>query len=169
MLDTAFHLVKFFPEKKNKSPKVLDVGKDRIFSVKFASGGERIFYFRDSTIGNILTVLEAKMFMLGEQEATKNFKCRWPIVVGFLLGAASPIALSNAVVLSPLPVLACTPGVYIPKVKVNTKKMADKNYLQYDTFLMGYEKVARKKMFVNALIGVGSGLVAGVGIWAITR
>ena len=169
VVDTIYHLIRFLPEKRKKKPNVMDVEKDRVFSIKFSNGQERIIYFYDTAIGNVFTVLEAKMFMLGEQEATKNFRGRWSYALGFVAGIISPIALSNAVALSPLPALAVTPSVYIPKVRVNTKAIANKNYLQYDTYVMGYEKVARKKMFVHALVGVGVGLAAGFGIWALTK
>ncbi|MEK6614493.1 MAG: hypothetical protein AABZ32_00045 [Bacteroidota bacterium] len=169
VVDTVYHLIRFLPEKRKKKPHVMDVEKDRVFSLKFSDGQEHIMYFHDSTIGNIFTVLEAKMFMLGEQEATKNFKGRWSYFTGFVAGIIFPIVLSNAVVLSPLPALATTPVVYIPQVRINTKAIANKKYLQYDTYLMGYEKVARKKLFVHALIGAGAGLAAGFGAWAIIK
>lgn len=169
VVDTVYHLIRFLPEKKKRNPKVMEVEKDRVFSIKFSDGHERIVYFYDTTIGNVFTVLEAKMFILGEQEATRSFKGRLPFVLGFFAGIASPIVLSNAVALSPLPALATTPSVYIPKVKVNTKAIQNKNHLQYDTYLIGYEKVARKKMFMNALFGVGTGLITGLGIWALIK
>lgn len=168
--DTAFNQIKFVGRKKlNRKPKTLDAGKDKIFSIKFASGEEKIIYFYDSAIGNVFTVLEAKMFMLGEREADKNYKSRWPFVMGFAVGAVSPIVFSNAVMLSPIPAAAAPLGIYIPKIKVNTKVIAEKNYLQYDTYLMGYEKVARKKNFIQALIGAGTGLAAGFGAWALIK
>lgn len=171
VIDTAFNTIKYLPKKKNEKSKakIFDVEKDGIFSVKYSNGEVRFVYFFDSIIGNVFTVLEAKNFILGEQEATKNFRCRWPFVVGFIAGVASPIALSNAVVLSPIPAMASTPVVFIPKVRINTKKITDKNYLQYDTYLMGYERVARKKMFINAVIGAGAGLAVGFGLWALTK
>lgn len=169
VVDTAYHLIRFLPEKKKRKPKVMDVEKDRVFSIKFSDGQERIIYFYDTMVGNVFTVLETKMFILGEQEAAKSFKGKGPFVLGFFSGIISPIVLSNAVVLSPLPALAITPSVYIPKVKINTKAIENKNHLQYDTYLMGYEKVARKKMFVNALLGVGTGLIAGLGIAAFIK
>ena len=128
-----------------------------------------MIYFYDTTVGNVLSVIEAKMFILGEQEAGKNFKGRLPYVLGFMAGMIAPLALSNAVALSPLPALASTPLIYVPQVRVNTKDIANKNYLQYDTYLMGYVKVARKKNFIHALIGAGTGLALGFGGWLILK
>lgn len=169
VVDTVSHLIRFLPEKRKKKPKVLDVEKDRIFSIKFSNGEERIIYFHDSTIGNVFTVLEAKMFMLGEREAEKNYHNKWPFMIGFVVGAGSPIALSNAVALSPIAPAVSPLHTLIPVIKVNTKKIQNKNYLQYDTYLMGYEKVARKKNFMNSIFGAGIGLAAGIGAWAILK
>ena len=169
VVDTVYHLIRFLPEKKKKKPRVLDVEKDRVFSLKFSDGQERLVYFHDSTIGNVFTVLEAKMFMLGEREAEKNYRNKWPYMIGFSVGVASPIVLSNAVALSPIAPAVSPLHTLIPYIRVNTKKIQNKNYLQYDTYIMGYEKVARKKNFVHAIIGAGIGLAAGLGTWVILK
>ncbi|MBI4930938.1 MAG: hypothetical protein HY841_09265 [Bacteroidetes bacterium] len=167
VVDTVYHLVRFLPEKRTRKPHVQDVEKDRIFSLKFSNGQERIVYFHDSTIGNVFTVLEAKMFMLGEREADQHYKNKWPFIFGFVVGAGSPIALSNAVLLSPIAPAVTPLHTLIPVIKIDTAKIENKNYLQYDTYLMGYEKVARKKNFMHSLIGAGIGLAVGLGVWAV--
>lgn len=169
LVDTAYHLVRFLPQKRAKKPKVKEVEKSQVFSLKFADGQERILYFHDSAIGNVFTVLEAKMFMYGEQEADQNYKNKWPFVIGFIVGGGSPIALSNAVALSPIAPAITPLHTLIPSIKINTKKIANKNYLQYDTYLMGYEKVARKKNFMHSILGAGIGLAAGLGVWVILK
>lgn len=170
LVDTAHHLVRFLPQKqKTKKPKVKEAEKSQVFSLKFSGGQERILYFHDSAIGNVFTVLEAKMFMYGEQEADKNYKNKWPFVIGFIVGFGSPVALSNAVALSPIAPAIIPLHTLIPSIKINTKKIANKNYLQYDTYLMGYEKVARKKNFMNSFLGAGIGLAAGLGAWVILK
>ena len=169
VVDTVYHLIRFLPEKRKKKPNVLDVEKDRVFSVKFSNGQERIIYFHDSTIGNVFTVLEAKMFMLGEREADQHYKNKWPFLIGFIAGVGSPIALSNAVALSPIAPAVTPLHTLIPVIKVNAKKIENKNYLQYDTYLMGYEKVARKKNFMHSILGAGIGLAVGMGAWLILK
>lgn len=169
LIDTAYHLVRFLPQKRIKKPKVQEVEKSQVFSLKFSGGPERILYFHDSAIGNVLTVLEAKMFMYGEQEADRNYKNKWPYVIGFVIGAGSPIALSNAIALSPIAPAIIPLHTLIPSIRINTKEMANKNYLQYDTYLMGYEKVARKKNFMHSILGAGIGLGAGLGAWLILK
>jgi hypothetical protein len=169
VIDTVSHLVRFLSEKKRRKPKVLEVEKDRLFSIKFSDGTERILYFHDSALGNVFTVIEAKMFMLGEQEAGKSYRNIMPAVIGFAVGAVSPVLLSNAVILSPVPAAVSPLHTLIPYIKINVKAIENKEYLQYDTYLMGYEKVARKKNFITALIGAGAGLATGFGIWAVLK
>lgn len=169
VVDTASHRILFFPDVKTKKPHVKDVEKDRVFSVKFSNGQDWIFYFHDTTLGNVFTIMEAKMFMLGEQEAEKSYRNKWPALIGFAVGAVSPIILANAVALSPIPPAVTPLHTLIPYIKVNTKAIQNKNYLQYDTYIMGYEKVARKKNFMHAIIGAGIGLAAGVGAWAVLK
>ena len=169
VVDTVYHLIRFLPEKKTKRPHIQEVEKDRIFSLKFANGKEKIIYSHDTTLGNVFSVMEAKMFMLGEQEADRSYKNKWPALIGFAVGAASPLVLSNAVVLSPIPAAVTPLHVLIPIIKINTKEIQNKNYLQYDTYLMGYEKVARKKNFIHSIFGAGAGLATGFALWAILK
>lgn len=169
VVDTVFNVIRFLPQKKGQKLRVQDVEMSKIFSVKFSNGQERIMYFLDTTVGNVFTVMEAKMFMMGEIEAERNYHNKWPFIIGFVGGVVSPLVLSNAVLLSPLPAAVAPLHIFIPVVKVNTKAIVNKTYLQYDTYLMGYEKVARKKNFVHSLIGAGVGLAAGFGIWAVLK
>lgn len=169
IVDTIANLVRFLSNNERKRPRVKDIEKSKLFSVKFSNGQERILYFHDSVVGNVFSVLEAKMYMLGEQEADKNYRNKWPAIIGFAVGIASPVVLSNAVLLSPIPAAVTPLHILIPNIRVNTKKIVNKNHLQYDTYLMGYEKVARKKNFINSLIGAGAGLAVGFGIWGILK
>lgn len=169
IIDTVNNLVRFIPQKKKRRIKLQEVEVAKVFSLKYNNGEERILYFHDSAIGNVFTVLEAKMFILGEQEADRNYKNKWPFIIGFTTGLVSPLALSNAVALSPIAPAIAPLHTHIPYIHINTKQIKDKNYLQYDSYLMGYERSARKKNFVHSLIGAGIGLVAGMSLWTIMR
>lgn len=169
IVDTANFQLRFFPERKRGKPKMQEVATGKVFSIKYSTGKEQLFYFYDSLKGNVFNVTEAKMYVLGEQEADKHYRNKWPFIIGFVSGVVSPLVLSNAVLLSPIAPAISPLHIYLPNIRVNTKKMTDRKPLEYDTFLMGYEKVARKKNFIRGLIGAGSGLAVGVGIWAILQ
>ncbi len=169
VVDTVAHLIKFFPGKVKGRPRIQEIEKSKVFSLKFSDGQERIIYFHDSALGNVLTILEARMFMLGEQEADKNYRNKWPAIIGFAVSAVSPLVFADAVLISPIPAAVIPLHTLIPVIKVNTEKIVHKEYLQYDTYLMGYVKVARKKNFIHSIIGAGAGLAAGLGAWAILK
>jgi len=169
IVDTVTHMIRFLPEQRRKRPRVLETEKSKVFSLKLSNGQERIIYFHDSAAGNVFSVMEAKMFMLGEQEAERSYKNKWPFLIGFSVGAASPLVFSNAVLLSPIPAAVVPLHVLVPVIKVNTKKISTKEYLQYDTYLMGYEKVARKKNFIHSILGAGIGLICGIGTWVVLK
>jgi hypothetical protein len=169
VVDTVTHLIRFLPEKRRAKPRVLETEKSKVFSLKFSNGQERIVYFHDSAAGNVFSVIEAKMFMLGEQEADKNYKNKWPFLIGFSVGAVSPLIFSNAVLLSPIPAVVTPLHILLPVIKINKQKISNQDYLRYDTYLMGYEKVARKKNFIHAILGAGIGLGCGIGAWAILK
>jgi hypothetical protein len=169
VVDTVANIVRFLPQKRKGRVRVQEVEISKIFSLKFSNDQERIMYFQDSALGNVFSVLEAKMFMLGEQEAEKNYHNKWPFIIGFTAGSVSPLVLSNAVLLSPIPAAVTPLHILLPNIHVNTKKIINKTYLQYDTYLMGYVKVARKKNFIHALIGAGTGLAVGFGTWLMLK
>ena len=169
VVDTSAHLIKFFPEKRKGRPQIQEIEKSKVFSMKFSDGQERIIYFHDSVLGNVLTIIEARMFMLGEQEAEKHYRNKWPALIGFAVSAVSPLVFADAVLISPIPAAIIPLHTLIPVIRVNTEKIVHKEYLQYDTYLMGYVKVARKKNFIHSIMGAGVGLAAGLGAWAILK
>jgi hypothetical protein len=169
VVDTLRHLIRFLPSKRKAFPRVLEIEKSKIFSISFSDGHEKIIYFHDSLSGNVFSVIEAKMFMLGEQEADKNYRNKWPFLIGFCTGIISPLVFSNAILLSPIPAVIVPLHTLVPVIKIDTEKIIAKDYLQYDTYLMGYEKVARKKNFIQSILGAGIGLACGMGVWAILK
>jgi hypothetical protein len=169
LIDTINSTIKFIYPKNNKILKHNEVESAKVFSVKYGHAAERILYFKDSSIGNVFSILEAKMFMLGEREAEKNYKNKWPFIIGISSGVASPLLLSNAIVLSPILPAVMPLHTHLPRIHIRTSTLANKNYLNYDTYLMGYERAARKKNFIHALWGAAIGFATGLGTWAIIR
>ncbi len=165
VLDTAFGRIKCFPPaRKNKKEKETYFETERIYSIKYGTGREVIMYRYDTLAGNIFTEYEARMFVLGEREAMKNFSSPSSFLTGFAAGVASPILLTNAQILAPIPPFAISLAVLYPKVVVNTKKIQDKSLLIYDTYILGYERVARNKKIISALKGAATGLLVGFAV-----
>ena len=135
------------------------IENERIFSIKNA-GGEHVLYVYDTLIGNEFTVEEMRYFIFGEQDAERGFKARGAMWSNAVIGAASGLYLGF---FSPLPPFAFIALTGIPKVKIRHETVSNPDYLKQDSYLMGYERVARKKRKFASLIGGVGGLVVGVG------
>jgi hypothetical protein len=150
----------FTSVKNPKNPqKNIMLENDRIFSIKNTSG-ETLMYVYDTVIGNEFTIDEMRYFIHGEQDADKNFKANGCLILGATIGLLSGATGSF---FSPIPPFAFTALSGIPKIKIRKETVSNQEYLTHDSYLMGYERVAKKKRKLKSLIGGGLGLVAGVG------
>jgi hypothetical protein len=141
------------------SSKFFVIENDRIFSIK-NKNGESVLYVYDTLIGNEFTVDEMRYFIHGEQDAEKGFKAKGAFWGNALIGAASGVTLGF---LSPLPPFAFVALTGVPKVKIDHNSVSNIDYIKHDTYLMGYERVARKKRKFASLIGGVAGLAVGIG------
>jgi hypothetical protein len=142
-----------------KTTKNILIENDRIFSIR-NKNGESIIYTYDTLIGNEFTIDEMRYFIYGEQDADKNFKANGCLAIGAAVGVLSGITGSF---FSPIPPFAFTALSGLPKVKIKKSTVSNLEYLNHDPYLMGYERVAKKKRKLKSLIGGGLGLVAGIG------
>ncbi len=148
-----------------KPGKKLMIDNDRIFSIKNDTG-EVMVYVYDSVIGNEFTIDEMRYFMKGEQDAQKGFKARGGMYGNMALSAAAGVTGSF---LSPIVPFVFAALVGIPKIKIKHSTVRDLNDLKQDPYLMGYERVARKKRKLRSLMGGGIGLVAGLGAFGVLK
>jgi hypothetical protein len=152
--------------KNPKNPKKNIVFEnDRIFSIKYPAG-EKIVYVYDTVIGNEFTVDEMRYFIYGEQDADHKFKANGCLAIGAAVGLLSGITGSF---LCPIPPFAFTALSGIPKVKIKHETVSNLVYLTHDPYLMGYERVAKKKRKLKSLIGGGIGLVVGLGTYGVLK
>ena len=158
VIDTLMNKVTCSYQKKSED-KVLKIEEERIFKIVYGNGTNKTYYKYDTLVGNIFTVEEAWYFVLGEQDAIRNYKPRFTFYGGIIVGAAGPIFTPTLI--APVPVFLYAGAVKIPKIRVNTKDLKDRERLNHDTYLLGYERVARKKQTFRALIGGGVGVVLG--------
>src|SRR4030067_485531 len=61
VVDTTVDMVKIIGTSKKKKEIIID--SDRIFSLKFSNGFEKVFYTQDSTVGNEYSVEEVRYFI----------------------------------------------------------------------------------------------------------
>lgn len=148
------------PSNKNKET---SIDMDRVFSVKYSNGSEKIFYHQDTTIENYFTVEETRLFIFGEQDAAKAFKSPLSTATSFAIGTVSG---SFGSLLSVVPPVVYSFVAAAPKVRIKHNTVSNPDYLKYDTYILGYERVARKKKTMNAFKGGFIGLVAGFVVYS---
>jgi hypothetical protein len=159
VLDTSFFGVKVLRPGKNRE---MIIEGERIFSYKLANGFEKIVYFQDTMIGNEFSVAETRQFLIGERDAQKGYHSRlWP-AGNIIIGVASAGLMNN--VLAFIPPFAYAAGSLIPRVTIKHNTVSDLSLLKSDTYILGYERVARKRRtlqsFVGGVVGLGVGFLA---------
>ncbi|MES2516386.1 MAG: hypothetical protein V4580_19685 [Bacteroidota bacterium] len=135
---------------------------DEIFCVKYAVGFTDYYYTQDTMKGNYFTRDEMLYYIYGERDARKGFKAPGAMIGAGLVGLASGgVGLFFAPVF-PYGYMALTG---IPKVRIRHKTISNPNYIEHDAYILGYERVARSRRRIKALIGGTIGLAAGYGLY----
>jgi hypothetical protein len=148
-----------------KPGKNIVIENDRIFSIKNASG-EQVLYVYDTILGNEFTEEEMRYYIKGEQDAEKGFKSPGALYGNLALGFASGLTGSF---FCPIPPFAFIALSGLPKVKIKHRTVSNIEYLKQDAYIMGYERVARKKRKFQSMIGGGIGLVVGLGTYGVLK
>lgn len=168
VIDTANFMVHCKYLRKGKE-RDLSIDRERLFGIKYGNGDERIYYYYDTMVGNYFTVEETKRFIYGEHDAIRGYHPRMDFVGGFLVGfaVALKISIDDSVlysiptIITPIPVFAYTAVVtLVPRIRGNKKKITNQAYIKDDSYLIGYERIARKKKFFSALSGGVAGILA---------
>ncbi|MBI2720584.1 MAG: hypothetical protein HYX39_00265 [Bacteroidetes bacterium] len=137
---------------------------EQLYMVKFSNGHKRFYYQQDSTINNWFTRNEMWMFMKGETDARKGFKAK-----GSLIGAgvAGVIGGMTGTFWAPVLPYAYMALVGIPKVKIRHETISNPIYIESDAYILGYERVARHKRRIQAVIGGTVGLAVGFSLYGL--
>lgn len=140
----------------------------RVFSIKFGNGEEKVYYQQDTVNGNWFTVEEMRYFIYGEQDAMKGYKSHMTTVLGVIAGAGAGFLAMESLILLGAP-LVYTAGNILPYIIINRKTVRDEKLLEQETYVQGYERVARSKKIQNALKSSAAGLAIGIGAYFIVQ
>jgi hypothetical protein len=140
----------------------------RVFSIKFGNGEEKVYYQQDSTNGNWFTVDEMRYFIYGEQDAMKGYKSPITSVLGVMAGAGAGFFAMESLILFAAP-LVYTTGNILPYIIIDRKTVRDEKLLEQETYVQGYERVARNKKIQNALKSSAAGLAIGIGAYFLVK
>ncbi|HVA98539.1 MAG TPA: hypothetical protein VNG53_06560 [Bacteroidia bacterium] len=157
ILDTLNDVVTL--KNPNGKKKNIKLGNERIFEIHFANGMQKMYYQKDSLQGDYFTIDEMSYFIKGEQDARKGYKPWWTTVGGAATGFGGGLFGS---ILAPIPVFAFLIACNIPKVRIPHESVSNMEYLKHDTYIMGYERVARSKRSFNVMKSGVVGLVVGI-------
>lgn len=162
VIDTTAESIQYLDIKSKKFNKVRTVDKERIFSIKYSSGNEVIFYNPDTIGEDDFSREEMRYFIYGEQDALK-YRAPMATIGGIVTGAIAGPFIGGTAGLAFL-----LPGTYSILtgsrwIKINKSTVRNPQLLKEKAYLLGYERIARHKRVQNALKGSGLGLLLGVG------
>lgn len=145
-----------------KSGQKLHFEYDQIYCVKYASGFTDYYYRQDSLLGNYFTRDEMEYYIYGERDARKGFKARGSLIGS---GAVGLVSGGLGIFFAPVFPVGYMAASGIPKVRIKHNTISNPNYIEHDAYILGYERVARSKRRVQALLGGAIGLAAGYGLY----
>lgn len=157
--DTSNDKLKILIPKKDGGYKADFIDQSLVFSVKYKTGTEAVFYKQDTLFGDYYTANEIRYFLQGERDARKHYRCPLWITGGFAFGIAGGLTGSMIGLIAPFGYgIASVP----PRVKIRPGSVSNPDYLKYDTYLMGYEKVSRQKRVMRSFASGAAGFVVGI-------
>lgn len=156
--DTSNDKLKILIPKKGGGFKSDFIDQELVFSVKYKTGNEKVFYVQDTLFGNYYTPNEVRYFLQGERDARRSFRCRGWIAGGFVFGFAGGMTSSAIGLIAPF---AYSGSSVMFKTNIRPGSVSNPDYLKYDTYLMGYDKVARQKRMMRSLVSGALGFACG--------
>jgi len=162
----------------------------RVFSIITTDGTEKVIYKQDSTIGNFLEPHDMKFYILGEQDAYKNYRPLGTMIIGTTLGVglgiydtysfeddASTTTINEKGMFKSGPglLMVLYPFIYTalagiaPRPQLDIHNITDRNNLNSEHFIQGFARVARYKRTIRALIFSALGSAIGLGSYYIFK
>lgn len=155
--------VKYEVTKKSGKKKTRYMEKEMVFSVMKEDGTEQIFYKRNPDRGNFLEVDQMRKFIYGAQDAQKHYKARLPFILGLGVSTLGGVVTGSFLLVALVP-FGGTLIAAIPPVHPHSRYARDKNLIDDPSYVLGYERTARNKKIMNALLGSVIGTTIGFGI-----
>ncbi|MFZ5552263.1 MAG: hypothetical protein ACOZCO_04040 [Bacteroidota bacterium] len=170
---------------KKKEVKTDMLDRYRIYSTIDSSGKENVLYVRDTTVGNFLTEPEMRLFIAGEQDAQKNFKCRGYNTTGFLFALGISLLdtyekqdgqpFFNGFFREDPGILHfATPFVYpiiasLPPISLRIRDVTERKNLLEEPYIEGFERVGKQKRRFGGLLYSTIGSATGIGLYLLGK
>jgi hypothetical protein len=161
--DTVGDFIKMI-DPESKKNELVNMEKNRIFSILYKSGTE-IFIYKQDTLSedNYLGVEEMRSYIAGAHDANSRYSSPLAFWGSFGLGVGSGIILPAW--LAPIGAGAGAFLLGSRWIKINRSHISDPKYLKDPNYISGYENAARQSRVQNVI----KGAVIGVLIGAVAR
>ncbi|MBA3664368.1 MAG: hypothetical protein H0W61_09190 [Bacteroidetes bacterium] len=137
---------------------------EQLYMVRYANGTKRFYYEQDSLKSNWFTRDEMWMYMKGEVDARKGFKARGSLIGAGIAGLVGGLTGTFWAPILPYGYMAM---VGLPKVRIKHETISNPIYIESDAYILGYERVARHKRRIQAVIGGTVGLAVGFTLYGL--
>ena len=145
----------------NMKGKTKIIEDENIFSIE-KDGKVREYYSKDSICS--FTYDQMASFLRGAEDGRKNYRPYGFAAGGFLVGAASPIAVSMVAMTAISPVIPIGYLLIVGSTSMKTKNLEIDSDLKNDTYYVtGYKATAHQKRVKRTLLWTGIALCAGLG------
>jgi hypothetical protein len=158
VLDTALRAATIIDP--DDTTKRINIENEDLYAIRYKNGNTYYYYKQDTTIGNWFTREEMLFYMQGERDARKGFNPKGSLYGSLVAGIAGGITGSLLGPAIPFTYLALCG---IPKVKIKHETVTNPYALDYDAYILGYERQSRGRRRMKCLIGGGIGYLVGIG------
>ncbi|MGZ3901102.1 MAG: hypothetical protein ACXVNO_05890 [Bacteroidia bacterium] len=162
IIDTLLGAVTIFNPKKPTHK--INYELDQLYMVRFSNGYKRFYYQQDTLKSNWFTRDEMWMYMKGEVDARKGFKARGSLIGAGVAGLVGGLTGTFWAPILPYGYMAM---VGLPKVRIRHETISNPIFIDSDAYILGYERVARHKRRIQAVIGGTIGLAVGFGLYGL--
>ena len=157
------YYVSYYTLKDKSKQKRFDL--ENVFSIKYASGKERVIYEPDSLEPDDYNIDQMRMYIKGEQDGIKYYKNNWIKAGAFVFGGASAY-FSFYGIIGPA-VFSAVIGSFTPDIA--KQQVSDPVLLHADEYRAGYEKKIRENKTKNAILYGLAGFATGVASFVIIK
>jgi len=147
-------------EKGKVSEKLLH--RSDVFSIQFEDKEEQVLYALDEVLGDWMTLDEMRIYMSGEQDARNNYKAKWAFYAGLPIGATTAFLAQGGLILTIGGPVLYTLVQLAPNIRIREKTITNPVHKYNEIYALGYERVARSRIVVQALKGSAIGMAAGI-------
>ena len=162
VIDTLLGAVTVYhPAKGNKK---LHYEYDDVYGIFYGNGKKAYYYRQDTARYMWFTREEMGYFVKGERDGRKGFKANGSLITGSLLGLIGGASGTFFAPILPYGFMAVNG---ITKVRIRHNTISNPAYIDSDAYILGYERTARYKRKLKALLGGTVGLAVGYAIYGI--